>query len=64
MGGCAFLLWIDIQEPEMGKMTAKIEIARKAFAAGQLANYKPLASMGSDSAQATATASWGPAMRR
>ncbi len=48
----------------MGKMTAKIEIARKAFAAGQLANYKPLASMGSDSAQATATASWGPAMRR
>ena len=48
----------------MGKMTAKIETARKAFAAGQLTNYKPLASMGAASVKATTTASWGPAMRR
>ena len=45
-------------------IASKIDSLRSAYANGKLDQYKPLAASGSEQAKATATASWGPAMRR
>jgi hypothetical protein len=45
-------------------ISTKISQARSAYAQGRLSKYKPLSLCGADHAKATATASWGPAMRR
>ena len=45
-------------------VASMIDRVRTSHAKGALANYKPLRASGSDHAKATATTSWGPAMRR
>ena len=55
---------INMNQATAGAVASKIDRVRAAHAKGDLAAYKPLVASGADHAKATATASWGPAMRR
>lgn len=45
-------------------IASKVDRVRQAHAKGDLNEYKPLLASGAEDAKATATTSWGPAMRR